>query len=1029
MTTTKEVARRTISALIDRFSEHYDSYKKADYNETRTRRDFIDPFFKALGWDVDNEASHAESYREVIHEDKVKIDKKTKHPDYSFRLSGSKRLFFLEAKKPQVFIKDNTEASYQLRRYGWTAKLGISLVFDFEELAIYDCTVKPDEKDNASTARLRYLTFKDYLAEFDFLWNTFSKESVLNGSFDKFVKSDTHKRGSATVDKAFLQSLDDWRKALAVSISKLNHDLDEDGINFAVQQTLDRLIFLRIAEDRGVEEYELLKGVAEKDNCYQALYGIFQVADEKYNSGLFDFTKDNITKSLVIDNKTLKEIIDDLYYPKSPYEFSVLSVEILGAAYEQFLGKKILVSKNHKVDIDYKPEVRKAGGVYYTPEYIVRYIVENTLGIWLKDKTPTSIANLAIIDPACGSGSFLIGAFQYLLDWHLDYYMQAQKSGATLVKKNGKKTSVKTDNPLTPDGNLSIKIKKDLLTRHIFGVDIDENAVEVTKLSLLLKCMESETDASINHQRLLFNDRVLPNIDNNIRCGNSLIEDDFSWQEEGLDFGDNESKQKIIDKNIKPLKWERKFAAVFKKGGFDVVIGNPPYLRMQGLQETQPWAIPYYKSNYSAASCGNYDLYVLFDEKGYKLLHPKGRMGFIQPHKFFQADFGEGIRNFLAKEKAVTEVVHFGANQVFEGATTYTCLLFLQRHNKQRKARIARVTDLSLFAEQGKVAETFTANHPAINTKWNFVSSVKQSLFDKLSQQPQMLGDITRKIFQGIATSADKIYILETRKEKSKTVVVYSQSLEAEVEIEKKLLKPFLMGKEVKRYQPLAPKSYVIFPYTINDGKAKLMTKEHIQQKFPLGWDYLMKNKKALEVREGGRFKKSWWQFSRPQNMGEFEAVKICTPEIAIKPQMTLDTEGVCYHTTKVYSFVFTDTAEDEKYFLGLLNSSLLWYFLSSTGYVLRGGYFTFKTEYLKPFPIKRVNLKKAKEKAVHDEIVQCVDELLKINRSRSPTTLETPRQDEARQDKISRYEDRINTLVYSLYGLTKEEIKIVEER
>ena len=343
--TQKEEAYNEIAKLAERFSEQYDSYKKTDYNETLTRRDFIDPFFKALGWDIDNKNGYAEAYREVIHEDKVRVGKATKAPDYSFRLVGGKRFFFVEAKKPNVVVKDEIQPAYQVRRYGWSTKLPVSIITDFEEFAIYDCTKKPLPTDKASVARIKYITFKDYLNEFEFLWDTFSKERVLKGSFDKFVLGNLNKKGTTTVDKEFLQSLDCWRTYLATSISWSNKELNEDEINFVVQQTIDRIIFLRIAEDRGVEPYGTLKeaisplssrrgaGGEVHGEFYKSLYRQFEQADEKYNSGLFDFKKDKISKTLSVDNKVLKTIINELYYPESPYEFSVLSVEILGSAY------------------------------------------------------------------------------------------------------------------------------------------------------------------------------------------------------------------------------------------------------------------------------------------------------------------------------------------------------------------------------------------------------------------------------------------------------------------------------------------------------------------------------------------------------------------------------------------------------------------------------------------------------------------------------------------------------------------------
>src|SRR5690606_21377475 len=234
----KQQALNKIKSLVERFDEQKEFYKKTDYNETQTRRDFIDPFFKALGWDVDNENGYAESYREVIHEDRVKVGNATKAPDYSFRLVGGKRLFFLEAKKPSVAIKDDIQPAYQVRRYGWSAKMPISVITDFEEFAIYDCTNKPKPTDKASNGRIKYFTYQNYVHDFDFLWNTFSKERVLKGSFDQFIKSDKNKKGTTTVDSEFLASLDTWRKDLALNIALRNKDLDEDKLNFVVQHII-----------------------------------------------------------------------------------------------------------------------------------------------------------------------------------------------------------------------------------------------------------------------------------------------------------------------------------------------------------------------------------------------------------------------------------------------------------------------------------------------------------------------------------------------------------------------------------------------------------------------------------------------------------------------------------------------------------------------------------------------------------------------------------------------------------------------
>ena len=409
MQVTKEQAYEQIRMLIERFSEQVEDYKHNKYNEHQTRIDFINPFFKALGWDMDNTQGHAEAYREVIHEDKVKVGGVTKAPDYGFTLFGQRK-FFVDAKKPSVNIKDDLAPAYQVRRYGWSAKVPISIVTDFEEFAVYDCTKKPKPADKASVARIKYLTFDQYLDEFDFLWDVFAKENLPKGRFDKYVQSDTSKKGTATVDDEFLKSIEEWRRYLATTIALRNKTLSEDELNFAVQKTIDRIIFLRMCEDRGVEPYGELKKAAEKGDVNQNLLRLYKIADDKYNSGLFDFEHDSITPGLTIDNKALKTIIKELYYPHCEYEFSVMPADILGSVYERFLGKTIRLTPGHFAKIEEKPEVRKAGGVYYTPKYVVDYIVQNTVGKLLEGKTPTEVEKIKICDPACGSGSFLIGA-------------------------------------------------------------------------------------------------------------------------------------------------------------------------------------------------------------------------------------------------------------------------------------------------------------------------------------------------------------------------------------------------------------------------------------------------------------------------------------------------------------------------------------------------------------------------------------------------------------------------------------------
>lgn len=497
-----------VHQLIENFERHYETYRSPAYNETQVRREFIDPLFEALGWDVNNKASHAAAYKDVIHEDAIKIAGESKAPDYCFRIGGTRK-FFVEAKKPAVRVGEDREPAYQLRRYAWSADLPLSILTDFEEFAIYDCRVKPNQSDSAATTRVRFYKFRDYATKWHEIAEIFSKQAILQGSFDKFAESNKQKRGTARVDDAFLAEIEAWRELLAKSFALRNRELSARHLNFAVQMTIDRIVFLRMCEDRGIEPYGQLGNLAEKPEIYERLLKLFRAADDRYNSGLFHFGKepgrdnfDGLTPKLQLDDHSLKTIFKKLYYPESPYQFSVIAPEILGQVYEQFLGKVIRLTPGHQAKIDEKPEVKKAGGVYYTPRYIVDYIVDQTVGKLLEDKTPKQAAKLRILDPACGSGSFLLGAYEKLLAWHRDWYV------ADGPPKHTKEIYQGTDAQyfLTPAE------KKRILLNNIYGVDIDSQAVEVTKLSLLLKVLEDQSAETIATQKRLFDERALPDL-------------------------------------------------------------------------------------------------------------------------------------------------------------------------------------------------------------------------------------------------------------------------------------------------------------------------------------------------------------------------------------------------------------------------------------------------------------------------------------------------------------------------------------
>ena len=956
---TKDEARARIITLVKNFERQLPDYQRGTYNETQTRRDFIDPFFQALGWDIDNSSGAAEAYREVIHEDKVKVGKATKAPDYSFRLPGGQRLFFVEAKKPSVKIKEEILPAYQVRRYGWSAKLALSILTDFEELAVYDCTLQPSPTDKAAKGRLKYLTFREYATEFDFLWDTFSKESVLRGGLDRFVATGSGKRGKETVDAAFLTTLEAMRAELAQGLATRNRRLDADELRFLVQMLLDRIIFLRIAEDRGIEPYQDLQAIAgfkKKDAVYLGLLDSFKAAAARYNSGLFDLDKDTLSAEVRLDNAVLAPLLRSLYYPESPYEFSVIGAEILGSAYERFLGKVISLEPGRVVRIDDKPEVRKAGGVFYTPAYIVDYIVAATLGPRCAGRTPPEVARLRVLDPACGSGSFLLGAYQCLLDWHLAYY-QAHPTAAlppvpTAAGKAAAKAPPRRGGGLTPDGRLSSAVKKAILLNNLYGVDLDAQAVEVTKLSLLLKCLEGETSASIQHALGL--ERVLPTIDQNIRVGNSLVETDFYDGE--IDFAPG------TEKTVKPFGWRDEFAAVFQQGGFDVVIGNPPYVRPHNIEpEVKNYLRPRYQTFEKKA-----DLYCCFFEKGLQVLKKQGVLSFIVGNGWLRLDSFQATRQYLLTHSRVSTIIDF-TDYVFQDAAVKTMIAVLTKET-QASEYLIETTVLP--------CEELRAGQEVFSTiaKSSFESSYK-NIFDlsttsdsldlqsRLQTECSKLGD-SYQINFGLKTGDDSRFLTKQMANSDH--------------------KPLLRGADIHRYQIEFKGEYVWY--------------------VP---DQMKQHRKT----------------ARPGTASRFEQPKILIRDTGGNLEGTYDDKSYFVKDVLVITPLIaavnapqrTQTAANLKFLCGLLNSRFLRHYYETSFPTLH-----VQRDELASLPIPKLNLETPADKKKHDELVSLVDQLLAGYAGLAAHKLTSAK--EQAQARLRHLERRLDGLVYDLYQLTEEE-------
>jgi len=485
----------TIKDLVKKYHSNRKTYLKADYNETQLRTDFLDPFFELLGWDIKNSEGKPTNEREVLLEEGLKADAtaNTKKPDYTFRLF-SERKFFLEAKKPNVKIEKDNEPAKQVRRYGFTAKLKISVLSNFEHLAIYDCSHKVEKDDSVTKSRINIYHYSEYESVFADIKKQLSHQVVYNGEFDETWKDIEEQLKLSSVDSLFLSQINDWRIILGKEIYSHKPKISNEELNDIVQSYINSIIFLRVCEDRNLETYKTLLNFVDK-NDFNSLIKKFKEADKKYNAGLFNHP---LTKEIISNNSSaFWIIIEHLYFPESSYSFSVFSSDILGNIYEIILGEQLTI-ENGEISIKKKPE-NIDRDIVTTPTFIIQDILRQTVVKHCESKTDKEILNSSFADIACGSGAFLLETYQLVQDTLVDYYLENDTK--KLIQ-----TSIKTF-------KLPFEIKKTILENCIYGIDKDYNAVEACKFGLLLKLLENEDNSTITIP-------ALPNLEN-IHFGNS----------------------------------------------------------------------------------------------------------------------------------------------------------------------------------------------------------------------------------------------------------------------------------------------------------------------------------------------------------------------------------------------------------------------------------------------------------------------------------------------------------------------------
>lgn len=1009
----KQSALSKVETLVARFKQNEADYNRATYNETQARTEFVTPLLEAFGWDVHNVLGLPLALREVIEEATVEIgeERLSKKPDYELRLARQRKIF-VEAKKPSVRIDRDRAAAFQTRRYGYSGSLPISVLTNFQHLAVYDCRPVPNETDDARIARHQIYHYEEYVAKFDELWNYLSREVVYSGEFDKRFAVDVTRRGAEQFDDFFLGQVRSWRERLATDIHANNPDLSSVELTYAVQLFLSRIVFLRICEDREIERYENLKGLPT-ENTFTAFMNELRRADEFYDSGLFRLIDDQ-RLNISISDDVLLSIVSELYYPRSPYTFAVVETEVLGEIYEQFLSEVISVVDGG-VEIITKSEVRESGGIVPTPRYIADVIVDRTLAPLLAGKSPADLGTFTVADICCGSGTFLLSAFDYLLDHYLSWYSEHERdehNGRFIYEASGSQW------------RLTYEEKRRILETHIRGVDIDPNAVEVTRFSLLLKLIENESAEALGDFVLKKKTSALPELDSNIRCGNSLVSES-AWN----NVYEEAMPAELVIK-VNPFDWSKEFGKETTRGGFDAIVGNPPYIRIQNMATYSAEEVSFYKnpeSPYKTAHEDNFDKYSLFVERALSLLTKSGRYGAIVPHKFMNTKAGQSLRRLLTETPVLEQVIHFGVKPVFgRNVSNYTCILVLDKAGPD-EVRVELVDKLEAwrYGEPGKIIRV---SHDELSEgRWALADVPTQELFNRVRGTfPRRLSDVA-DIFVGVQTSADEIYIFRSSRQTEDTVYLSWDG--REWPIERAVLRPCLHDLPLQAYSVPSANAWMIFPYELvqknQRTQARLIQPEEMQQRFPNCLAYLEARRDQLSKRNvtgGGKDEQQFYQFGRSQSLVKFGSAKIILPILSLEPRYAFDDQNIVVTgggNGPYYMIRPLEGAEESmEFLLAVLNHPLSEAIVRTNTSTFRGGYYSHGKQYIAGLPIPTAS--SGERSAIDSEVRELIAVLGAAGRSRVPheTTINERRAAELRNS--------IERRVSLLFGLSEEDLEIV---
>jgi len=754
---------------------------------------------------------------------------------------------------------------------------------------------------------------------------------------DLLEKTDSRQR---EVGREFYRAYHENRVSMIHHLRKPPHGLSLDSAIHVAQMILDRIVFVAFCEDRGLlPDKSIEKAWSEippftkvTNPRWQNFLALFRSIDtgnpefdiSRFNGGLF-------IKDEVVDNLQLGDQWTSFFKEVGGYDFrDEVNLDVLGHLFEQSITDlEVLRSSPESWDTTPPKKVsgkRRREGIYYTPPPITRYIVEQTVGACLEERfvelarefrvnpqgepSPQTLAawlkyqearlevlrRLRVCDPACGSGAFLIQAFDYLevvYDDVLTALFMHQGHG---------------------DEKQRQEVNGWILRGNLFGVDRSPEAVEITRLALWIRTAERG--------------KSLADLSQNIQCGNSIVDDPAA---DPLAF-----------------KWEDRFAPVFAEGGFDCVISNPPYVKLQNFRKREPRVAEFLLKRYRSAQTGNFDMYLPFIERGLGLLKPGGRMGFIAPSLWLFNEYGAGLREIIAQTRSLERFVDFKSHQVFEDATTYTALQFF----RARPHEAIEVAD----ASSGQLPDlTFhRVPYAGLSTgAWALLETAEAKVLDRMRGCTVPLADACQAVIVGIQTSADAVYHLV----RIAPGRYFSKALNREVEIEDDIMKPLVSGEDAVPFcSPITDKC-LIFPYLVTAKECRLLSEKEMAKRFKRCWSYLLKNEKALRTRESGKFNDDkWWRFGRHQNIDKQGSPKIMVPRLLLHLFASVDPRGhYCIDNVDVGG-VLPRKGWQLHYLAAILNSKACDFVWRLTSKPFRGGYRSANKQFIAPLPIPKTS-------------------------------------------------------------------------